>query len=628
MAADTYGPGAVIIKLGEKEAALGPGYMFLVFVYLFAKHKERIEQLQSGPALDVLLPFLESVGEHVLESSHAIETINELQGRIENRMQLIISPKSLYYWLHVNRHLPPEPFHRRDMIPVSASLWKRTTESAFAKFGCDFVPNEFVHLAKRSRIGDIASGNYAKAVEWLVPRRVRNKEGVLGTYLRNFSDDDLVAWFQIGYLADLVRRCVASKRRLYKGGTLVINPNHASFTVENDPDTDWLIDSFDYRHRYSGLASRSGVVITPPTEKLRAPMLVGGWNVHKYPLDQEIVKSLLGSEAEVVGTTIIPYLIWGTIDVAQYHDYHSFCSEQYFKQYGVSLETTLKTLYALSVSAFAQNPLARWELFQRGYSRWLTSEDLVDGCLNTLQSLPPDFGEATIPGRDDVSLVLRRFTLSEATKQSISLNTLGPRPMLISDRKGHYTVDLLAIPDVLSSMTSEFREQVQGKGPIFERYVKELVELTSSGILWKCSSRLTAADDSQIELDVSLVFKDILVICECKSISRSLAFEEGRSEALDFRKRKFEQAIQEVDIKANWLAIHPQGKNYALPPDVTSIIPVVVSPFVEYVWSRQSDLWLSEETPRICTPLEVAQINRVGLESARHRPFAKNITRP
>jgi hypothetical protein len=61
----------------------------------------------------------------------------------------------------------------------------------------------------------------------------------------------------------------------------------------------------------------------------------------------------------------------------------------------------------------------------------------------------------------------------------------------------------------------------------------------------------------------------------------------------------------EVDDKAHWLTAHPRGRNYDL-GKYQGIIPLGVSPFVEYIPSLNARYWLKDGLPRVLTPNELS----------------------
>jgi hypothetical protein len=106
------------------------------------------------------------------------------------------------------------------------------------------------------------------------------------------------------------------------------------------------------------------------------------------------------------------------------------------------------------------------------------------------------------------------------------------------------------------------------------------------------------------QIDASFAVGDRLVILECKAIAKSVAFDKGEKSAIEYRIDKFNKALREVDEKANWLAMHPQGTNYDI-RHYDEILPVVISPFDEYMPSLNQFYWLNNDIPRVLTPIEL-----------------------
>jgi hypothetical protein len=106
------------------------------------------------------------------------------------------------------------------------------------------------------------------------------------------------------------------------------------------------------------------------------------------------------------------------------------------------------------------------------------------------------------------------------------------------------------------------------------------------------------------QVDASFEVGNRLIIVECKAINKSVAFDKGEALAIRFRNEKFARALNEVDEKAKWLMLNPLGTNYDI-RQYQEIVPLVVSPFIEYVPSLDKFYWLNPDTPRILTPEEL-----------------------
>jgi len=104
-------------------------------------------------------------------------------------------------------------------------------------------------------------------------------------------------------------------------------------------------------------------------------------------------------------------------------------------------------------------------------------------------------------------------------------------------------------------------------------------------------------------------------------------FERGKHKALEFRKQKLQKALKESDDRVAWLSSHKNGRNYKIPGSVNVICPVVISPFVEYLWSKDSELWLTDDVPRILTPEEMKEFIKSGhIEKVYQQPYIKYVS--
>ncbi|MBA7695387.1 hypothetical protein ES703_104013 [subsurface metagenome] len=128
------------------------------------------------------------------------------------------------------------------------------------------------------------------------------------------------------------------------------------------------------------------------------------------------------------------------------------------------------------------------------------------------------------------------------------------------------------------------------------------------------------------QIDYACKVNDCLVIAECKAVSRSIAFDRGHPEAIQYRVEKVvNRCLAEADEKANWLIANPKGSNYDI-ANYKSILPVGISPFVEFIPSLASKYWIQEKTPRVLTPDEFKKLmkNFEIIESAWNLVFLQD----
>jgi hypothetical protein len=133
--------------------------------------------------------------------------------------------------------------------------------------------------------------------------------------------------------------------------------------------------------------------------------------------------------------------------------------------------------------------------------------------------------------------------------------------------------------------------------------------------------RCKALDGTERQIDYAYSVEDHLVVVECKAVSRSIAYDRGDPEAILYRQKNVvDRALKEADEKAAWIVERPVGKNY----DITrfrDVLPIAVSPFVEFIPSKSSRYWISNDVARVLTPEELREVlsNPSIIENATNR---------
>jgi hypothetical protein len=329
-----------------------------------------------------------------------------------------------------------------------------------------------------------------------------------------------------------------------------------------------------------------------------------------------------------------PNFIFLPIDMYIYYLRHRFLSAVFVREYGFSLECfvqcTMALFYLTIAKSVETHGLVGSEFMQRAYMAYTSLEKIAHDIHSAIRGMAklfaniPQIGayHATI---DDIYTFLKQFTLNPAQRENVDLATRSPRPLIIETWPGNYLVDYSALLSILLSALNFEGTEWTVKGSVFEDYVIE--ELTSKGFkLWERQKTLKARDGTQKEIDVSFLLGTAMFVCECRSISMSRAYERSEKDALKFRRAKFESALDDCDNLAGWLSRHRFGANFRVPQSIDIIVPVAVSPFVEYIWSVDESLWLTEEIPRVCTPDELGSItDRDILSEIVKRPFVRYI---
>ncbi len=66
--------------------------------------------------------------------------------------------------------------------------------------------------------------------------------------------------------------------------------------------------------------------------------------------------------------------------------------------------------------------------------------------------------------------------------------------------------------------------------------------------------------------------------------------------------------LHQVDTLAERMAKELVGKNFKIPKEVKWIVPIVCSPFPEWIPSSHKKWWLYRDIPRVCKQTELLEV--------------------
>jgi hypothetical protein len=252
------------------------------------------------------------------------------------------------------------------------------------------------------------------------------------------------------------------------------------------------------------------------------------------------------------------------------------------------------------IDVWHKEPPYLYQSFQRAYSGPSTAENIRLSIAKRLK-LSSDRLGVKEPSEDELEMAMSFLTLTDDKRSWISLLTGGPKFLFIPACDGRFLVDFAWLAESLNYLFLKIPlDQADLKGKMLEK-------LVTGGISALPDGECKGIDGESREVDAAFGRGKILIIAECKANARSIAYDRGDIAALNFRRKKFEEALGQVDDKANWFALHRVGTNYDLTP-FDAILPVVVTPFKEFMPSLDSRYWVRPELPRVLTPDEFAEL--------------------
>lgn len=598
-------------------------YHLVLFPYMIKKYNMNIH-IDRNKDTDDIVNFFTSTFAHLSGTVNleAIKFIEALQQRLEAQMQKIISTKSIYYWFHLYRRIAPVATFDNES-KQTVWLYRNILENAFLKYGKAETGNDLIYSTDKRlvKVQDIASGLYAEALKnYRIEKKLENKN--TGIFLGSFGKKELSEIFRLERLSYEFWHTTMCLRRIYKSGVLQIEKNQ--YWVFNDPETEFLMQSYDTRGGdLEDLSCSDGISLV--TFDISNDIIIAPkYNIEQLSLQEYPEHKIFNLNIpEEMLHEFKPNFLWIPINFDYYYRNREFYNDSFQRKFGYRMESFVYTLYLLLFREFVfsrGNHAAGIDNIKRAYRHIRSYEVLTDELIEYYKAGKECGKYAFQIDKDEILNVLEDLTLPKET-DPISLVTLGPRYLLFPAINGDYIIDYAAITPILLTKLHFLSVKEETKGHLFEDVVIERLK-KKEFYLWECKKKLNHNDDTSKEIDISFIYKGFLFIGELKSNKMSLSYIKGDIKSLEFRKAKMTDALSQIDDKAKWLSMHVAGTNYQIPKEVKAIIPFVVSPFKEYIWDRNSNLWLTDSIPRICTPSESEKLcSDEVIKSLSSRPF-------
>ncbi len=516
---------------------------------------------------------------------------------VEEKIGTTISKHSLPYWLHVYRRLSPRGAGS-DNNPRTVGLTRMILEAAFQKYAkIDDTPD--MGLTNEVRREDILDGALMSSDFDDLYKLILERPQLV---LRKFNLDDLKLFYETEKLGYEIWLGSANLRSLSKGAQLFVDDNPIDFYDKRSDELNKLIKSYDNRIQYNTESvSAKSVVFTEAINKNTMGILLPSYNL--YVEDFTEINHLTEKVYNFVLPSIfVTNFLWTPFKMINYLESHKPYSTSFEHKHGVNFFSVIIVLTALlyrvmySWSEHGASPFVHH--WQRAYDGPTSKENIESEIkyflpiVSELFQIPSNIDEINFEN------VFNYLKLSENRESEIALNFPGPHSIFLPVQADRYFIDYAWIEQRLYYLFLGVNiEDETFKG----RYLEHLINKGSSILpMEQCKS----INGTFKQIDAAFEVMDILIIIECKAISKSIAYESGDPRALKFRIDKTTKALEEVDNKAKWLINHPKGINYDI-CKYSRILPLVVTPFTEYIPSIDSHYWISDVTPRILTPLEL-----------------------
>lgn len=568
-------------------------------------HKElRAQGYDSSAHHDVARSFWSVVPPGVYDPFEAKPILEKYLHVLEREISAPLTRHSIAYWLHSYRRLFPGGTGDNP-APHTIAIVRGTVEAAIQKYGtlelCSGVG--FTHEIDT---GSVFSGLLMHPKLETLRNNLQLHNQLV---LTKFDVNALRELYEIEKLAYEVWRTSAALRIVAKGAALVVDPFHpGGFYDSRSDELDELVRRYDVRHGGFG-ASATGTTFDPVGDS-RGTLFIGRYNVNSVKISD--LQPFLHSFGLELENDFPTNFVWAPFNFGRYCKAHLPFADAFAVKHGTRLEWIFACVGALLWRVFIlwrEDPHTLFRHLQRSYEGpYLRSyiEQEIEGFLEAAidwLDLPLRAKAVGIPA------TLGFLELTSEKQVDINLRTRGPMSPLLPCTSNRLFIDYCWIFEMLYNLFFEVTPEDQNfKGDALEEIVRQ-----GGSVLPIGPCRALNGEEKQV--DAAFDLNPALVIVECRAFARSFGVDLGDSRAIEYRNEKVLAALNEVDSKARWLASSPSGSNYDI-SRFKMILPVVVTPFVEYLPSLSSFYWLNEEFPRVMTPDELSEA--MGRDSLLH----------
>lgn len=563
----------------------------------------------------------------ILDGEETWNQVRDILDVMDGEMRMIASRRSIAYWLHIYRRIGVflSPEHEDKTDHITLGLVRQIAELAIQKHGLHAGTREFglsnvlspnVILGGWMRKGLKSLGNEGTSGESIF----RNYSAVLRRgppelVIRDFSKRDLIDVYALEGIAYQYWRLTALLRSLGKGAKIILDETGDWNYVPNSA-LNKLIESIDKRNERGGsISSLLGVWIDRKTimdwdGSANADEELDIVLCPVYNTQRVAFPAGLGLDGTRISDRSVTNFLPLILRAKTFFAHHAFMREEFLKKRGYDFELLISVLTGLSSFTILPNRAlfsdteddknriklaALMQTLTRGYHLFNGTEaDLLKTLIERMSNIfSKDFDEGK------VRAVLSSISLSEAIQGNISLWSNGPRCVVIPT-ESFCLIDLVSVPALLTSMFVFMTDRFGESGTAFETLFREALKRRDCEVH---SGKLVANDGSERELDAGVLVGDRMYLFECVSIERPLDYEIGRPKTFVTRQARLKTKLEQARSLEIFVANNPSGRNYNF-SQANQFVWAVVSPFVEWIWDLQPELWLDKNTPRILSPEE------------------------
>lgn len=578
---------------------------------------------------------LRSIGS-TTPAAEGFRALGRLLGRLNLQIKRHCKGHSQYFWFyHLRRMLPYELMYLRASKEIDSSHF--TSPSSL---GQEII--SFKWLFRRCGLACLKFGDNSLQDMTQKPPVVAGTTG--HTVPGSFTESDLLSVWAILGLMRRFEYVRVRRKRLGKGGQFIwLDRDLGAFDVELVGDRKRLVEVYDRRFtkdpnilKFFGSWSEPRVYDFLPASDFRGYERLGAPVRITFPREGALLLTLGPNVGEAGEIRTWPsssgqYFEMRPLWLPAWIDVGSLLSRlelirglmrkalELEGRPSYDMEDLILGLAALTtyVREGCEATPALWaQPLLYGYSVLSGGEDLIESeVLRTFRWLRKSYvGERMVASdREALLSVMADLSWNRQDIDKIDLRKATPTKLVFPVRKDLWLVDWTVGVEALMDIVNPFG-RLEGavsrlRGKELEEIVGEKLVRQSSAsdyhVWWLGRERgfLRSKNWGHRDLDVGVVCGEYLVAVEVKAFSQGrLDYVEGHPEELARRwEGVVRPALRRIDSLARLVADNPVGENYQVPQYVRWVLPVVCTTLPEWIPTAQTEFWIEEELPRICS---------------------------
>lgn len=620
-------------KSKNSNATILPEYYHLTFNHIHEKYNNEIREScvdKSKAILDsIIIKHKDEFNTY--DTNGKFNCLNNFLSLIEKELQNKIQKHSIFYWIHLYRRIAPylaSDLGRNTGEATVASV-REYAEQAIFKYGF-LNKNDDYALSNQIPITDILGGYFIQCMRMYLPKNQRifyskniaqnNPQWVL----RDFCEQDI---FDIYYIEGLAYRYwyVTAKMRALGKGIFVSITSDNELYEDRTSDQDNLITSFDFRAKENmpsyGLTSNTGTFTRAKISDTNDLLFCSFLNVAHHKLSE------LGNNSSLKDFT--PNYIPWFINIKNYYYSHKYLENFFLKknsfgllefcQFSIILShlfiSTEKNSLHKKIGADSRNALLMYTKFNRSY-------DFINQSLSEIKSQIEEYINElrklklleTSNLESQLDSLLEKVTLTPEKQADICIWSNGPS-YIIMKINDFCLYDHSAWFSLFVNLFFGLRgyDPKSQKGVQFEYAFSETAKDENFDVI--SQSNVIRCNNNKREIDVAIRIANNLYLFECKAFERPLDFILGNPRTIDNRTINLKEKLDQAETLKQFILSNPIGDNYDF-SWVENIYISVVSPYTEWIWSLEDDLWSNVNgIPRIMSVFEA--ISYLNIERNR-----------